>query len=51
MAWSILIEGADALSVLAFAGPIGLGWANERDALGATETCVPSVLILVIGSH
>ena len=24
MAWSILIEGADALSVLAFAGPIGL---------------------------
>jgi len=40
MAWSILIEGADALSVLAFAGPIGLvglmsvmPWGLRRRAL------------------
>jgi len=42
MAWSILIEGADALSVLAFAGPIGLvgllsvmPWRLRRSALGS----------------
>lgn len=42
MAWSILIEGADALSVLAFAGPIGLvgllsvmPWGYRRGALGS----------------